>query len=243
MAFSEVQYKNTLSNATASAAVTLTATGAGNVLIVCAATAAANVDPVNSLSGVTGTVTKLTGTGTGSSATDWCDCWLVVNASSTTSVTVSNTNSKVVQDVHVFEFSGLGTASTLDGQTNGTSTYAVGTTGPALSGVSIGANADFVFTFAFAQTSAGAAAAAMTAISDTASTAWQGTSGLDHTAAGGARFGNSWATLTGALSSDTITYSVTTSSGTKRYGVFAFAVKSASPVSTIFTRRQRGWGY
>jgi len=228
MAFAEVQYKNTLSNATSSASVTLTATGAGNILIVCAATTGGRTDPSNSLSGVTGTVTKLTGSGTSANLM-FTDCWLVVNINSTTSITVSNSSSRTVADVHVLEYSGFGSASTLDGQTSNSSTYATGTTGPVLGPFSIGSTGDLVFTFALAITTTLTAPSGPTAITDTASTSWQGTSGVDHNVAGAARFGNSWATLTGALSGDSITYSVATSSGTKDYVVFAFAVTSVTP--------------
>jgi len=240
MAFAAVQYKNTLSNATSSASVTLTATGAGNVMIVCAVTNSRTGSSLSGLSGVSGTVTQLTGVQMGTSTSDgsWMDVWIVVNINSTSSITVSNSASKVVEDVHVFEYSGFGTASITDGIVQ---PIEVTTPAPTIgSGASLGASGDFVFTCVFAITTAGAAGASVTKIADTAATSFQGTNGVDQNVAGYCRFASSWATLTAALSSDTITF---TKTGSTVNGLTVFALKSASPSSIIYTRRQRGWGY
>lgn len=222
MSYAEVQTKNILNNS--GTTLTVTATSAGNFLVAYSTVTGPATDPTATISSTGTTWTKIgssiEGTSGSASGRFWLTVWVAINAPSITSVTFGNSTGTFGDGVF-FEFSGIPNTPTAHG--NGNNSAANSSASPTVVPTSTGASGDFGFVCVGARTTAGAAGNSVTAIADTNSNSWHGTSGVDVNLSGAARVASSWATLSAAIG--TVTF---TESGTKGFAAIAFAYTPGS---------------
>jgi hypothetical protein len=216
----------------ATSATSIASTGAGNFLVV-VLFGTGTSSPTFTAPTATGvTFTKMTSLGSGAGTMDFGSagtqhCWAQVYTAVNIPAAVTSVSWGVSTNpaFMLYEFSGLGTAPTQNGESDNTG--AGQTSGNLNLTVSAtGANTNLGFTFILSRTSGGVAGNTVTAIADANSNTWQGSGGVDtNTTAGTVRIGASWATLTAAIGNVTFTEAGVAFKGGC---AFAFAVTAST---------------